>query len=108
MLAPVSCTNCHEPIHWETGLPPRFGGWSHKHGDRVCGTGDGSTAYPPINTFHHSRKGPIRGTVVWTSDDWYDIRLHGNQTLRYSGGTDLRVHGDVIRVRISLITAVTP
>ena len=59
----------------------------------------------------HSRKGPIDGEVVHTTDDgeWVDIRLAADHHLKYiapssRGRTDHE--GEIIRVRKSMLREV--
>lgn len=64
----------------------------------------------PVREWNHSRKGRIRGVVVFTHDDWYQIQLVGDHNLKYvsaslRGQTDL--DGEVITVRRSFLREVT-
>lgn len=61
-----------------------------------------------VREFFHTRKGRIVGTVVREDGEWMNIKLHGNQTLRYSGGTYTEQHGHVMPVRKSFITGSRP
>lgn len=63
----------------------------------------------PVRTWHHSRKGRIRGVMLAERGEWADIRLVGDQTLGYVSRTLDPAHydRDVITVRRSLLTEVT-
>lgn len=61
-----------------------------------------------VRTFNHVRKGPLRGIVVWESEDgeWFDVQLVGDHNVRYvsiegrlNGATE---DGEIVRCRKSL------
>jgi hypothetical protein len=66
-----------------------------------------SAAQP--QTWNHSRKGPITGTIVHTTADgeWVDIELATDHELRYGSASNrgrVDEQGDTLRVRKSLLT----
>lgn len=59
---------------------------------------------PAVQTWRHSRKGLITGTIVSRSGEWVDIRLASDHRLSYMADANRgRVdgEGEVLRVRES-------
>jgi hypothetical protein len=63
-----------------------------------------------VREWMHSRKGPVRGVVVWDTDEWLHIRLDGDQSIRYYGAAGRidgpTLDGEVLVCRKSFMTEV--
>ena len=65
----------------------------------------------PVQEWMHSRKGRIRGAVVWDGDgEWVKIKLAGDHQLKYlsiSNRGYVDADGEVITVRKTFLREVT-
>lgn len=61
-----------------------------------------------VKTWHHARKGRIRGRLVQVADDWTDIELVGDQVMKMvsAEGDVYGESGTIIRVRTAFLTEV--
>jgi hypothetical protein len=65
----------------------------------------------PVQEWMHSRKGRIRGAVIFQHDDWVQIQLAGDHALKYMSVSNrgrVDTDGEVITVRRSFLREVTP